>query len=69
MTFVLGVKTNEDELLHPRCIVNLIYKKCRCKACASEQNIKTALMFYRERSQGSPKAVRLRNFGNRSLVT
>ena len=31
-------------------------------ACASEQNIKSALMFYRERSQGSPKAVCLRNF-------
>ena len=23
-------KTNEDEFLHPRCIVNLLYKKSRC---------------------------------------
>jgi hypothetical protein len=29
----VAYNTNEDEFLHPRCIVNLIYKKCRCKAC------------------------------------
>lgn len=32
------------------------------KACASELNIKFTLMFYRERSQGSPKATCLRKF-------
>ena len=35
---------------------------CENKACASELNIKFTLMFYRERSQGSPKATCLRRF-------
>ena len=37
------------------------------KACASELNIKFTLMFYRERSQGSPKATCLRRFGEQEF--
>ena len=37
------------------------------KACASELNIKFTLMFYSERSQGSPKATCLRKFGEQKF--
>ncbi len=56
----------DDSLLIP--ILDKWDKKVKYKACANEWNVKLALAFRNECSQGSPKAAGLRSIVNRSLL-
>ena len=56
-------KEDDSNVILNMLVVN---KKAKLKACASELNIKFTLMFYSERSQGSPQAVRLCRLQNRN---
>ncbi|MBR3616218.1 MAG: hypothetical protein IKL56_06305 [Bacteroidaceae bacterium] len=59
-------KEDDSNVILNMLVVN---KKAKFKACASELNIKFTLMFYSERSQGSPQAVRLCRFQKHQTYT